>query len=47
MIDLSLTEEFSSMDMLVKLYDLPASHETLSRIAAAGISIRRALPSYA
>jgi len=32
------------MDMLVKLYDLPDSRETLSRIAAAGISIRRALP---
>ena len=31
------------MDMLVKLYDLPASHEALSRVAAAGISIRRAL----
>jgi GNAT superfamily N-acetyltransferase len=37
-------EEFSPMDMLVKLYDLPDSRETLSRIAAAGISIRRALP---
>jgi len=32
------------MDMLVKLYDLPDSHETLSRLAAAGVSVRRALP---
>ncbi len=32
------------MDMLVKLYDLPASHETLSRLVDSGISIRRALP---
>jgi GNAT superfamily N-acetyltransferase len=32
------------MDMLVKLYDLPDSREMLSRIVAAGISIRRALP---
>ena len=32
------------MDMLVKLYDLPDSRETLSRMRAAGISIRRALP---
>jgi len=32
------------MDMLVKLYDLPASHEALSRLAAAGVSVRRALP---
>jgi GNAT superfamily N-acetyltransferase len=32
------------MDMLVKLYDLPDSRETLSRVAAAGVSIRRALP---
>jgi hypothetical protein len=31
------------MDMLVKLYDLPDSRETLNRIVAAGISIRRAL----
>lgn len=32
------------MDMLVKLYDLPPSHEALSRLAAAGVSVRRALP---
>jgi GNAT superfamily N-acetyltransferase len=32
------------MDMLVKLYDLPASHEAVSRLAAAGVSVRRALP---
>jgi len=32
------------MDMLVKLYDLPPSHESLSRLAAAGVSVRRALP---
>ena len=32
------------MDMLVKLYDLPDSGQSLSRLAAAGISIRRALP---
>jgi GNAT superfamily N-acetyltransferase len=32
------------MDMLVKLYDLPASHEALSRLAATGVSVRRALP---
>jgi len=31
------------MDMLVKLYDLPASHEAMSRLAAAGVSVRRAL----
>src|SRR5262245_57172960 len=37
-------KEFSPMDMLVKLYDLPDSRETLSRAAVAGISIRRALP---
>jgi GNAT superfamily N-acetyltransferase len=30
--------------MLVKLYDLPASHEALGRLAAAGVSVRRALP---
>jgi GNAT superfamily N-acetyltransferase len=32
------------MDMLVKLYDLPSSHEALTRLAGAGVSIRRALP---
>jgi len=32
------------MDMLVKLYDLPSSHEPLRSLAAAGVSIRRALP---
>jgi GNAT superfamily N-acetyltransferase len=32
------------MDMLVKLYDLPASQEASSRLAAAGVSVRRALP---
>lgn len=32
------------MDMLVKLYDLPTSHEALSRLAATGVSVRRALP---
>ena len=32
------------MDMLVKLYDLPSSHEALSSLAAAGVSVRRALP---
>ncbi|HLG81744.1 MAG TPA: GNAT family N-acetyltransferase [Bradyrhizobium sp.] len=32
------------MDMLVRLYDLPASDEMVDRLAAAGISIRRALP---
>ena len=32
------------MDMLVKLYDLPSPHEALSRLAAAGVSVRRALP---
>jgi GNAT superfamily N-acetyltransferase len=32
------------MDMLVKLYELPASDEMVSRLAEAGISIRRALP---
>ena len=32
------------MDMLVKLYNLPDSRETLSRLAGAGISVRRALP---
>ncbi len=31
------------MDMLVKLYDLPDSHQVFSRVATAGISIRRAL----
>ena len=31
------------MDMLVKLYDLPDSCETLDRVAALGISVRRAL----
>jgi hypothetical protein len=33
------------MDMLVKLYDLPDSRETLSRAAVAGISIRRGFAS--
>ena len=32
------------MDMLVRLYDLPAAHEALSRLAGAGVSVRRALP---
>jgi GNAT superfamily N-acetyltransferase len=32
------------MDMLVKLYDLPPSHDALGRLAAAGVSVRRALP---
>jgi GNAT superfamily N-acetyltransferase len=32
------------MDMLVKLYELPASDDMVSRLAEAGISIRRALP---
>jgi GNAT superfamily N-acetyltransferase len=32
------------MDMLVKLYDLPDSHDAFSRLSAAGVSIRRALP---
>lgn len=32
------------MDMLVKLYDLPPSHDMVGRLAADGISIRRALP---
>src|SRR6185369_368605 len=32
------------MVMLVKLYDLPASQEASSRLAAAGVSVRRALP---
>jgi len=32
------------MDMLVKLYDLPASDDMMSRLAADGISIRRGLP---
>ena len=32
------------MDMLVKLYDLPGSHDAFSRLAAAGVSVRRALP---
>lgn len=32
------------MDMLVKLYDLPSSHDALSGLAAAGVSVRRALP---
>ena len=32
------------MDMLVKLYELPASDEMVSRLAEGGISIRRALP---
>ena len=32
------------MDMLVKLYDLPAAHDLVSRLAADGISVRRALP---
>ena len=31
------------MDMLVKLYDLPSSHEASSSMAAAGVSVRRAL----
>lgn len=31
------------MDMLVKLYELPAPDEALHRLAAAGISVRRAL----
>jgi GNAT superfamily N-acetyltransferase len=31
------------MDMLVKLYDLPTSQDSVSRLAAAGVSIRRAL----
>jgi GNAT superfamily N-acetyltransferase len=32
------------MDMLVKLYDLPAADDTISRLAADGITIRRGLP---
>jgi GNAT superfamily N-acetyltransferase len=32
------------MDMLVKLYDLPDSARSLSRLAAEGVSVRRALP---
>lgn len=32
------------MDMLVKLYELPAPDEALRRLAADGISVRRALP---
>ena len=32
------------MDMLVKLYELPASDDMVSRLAEGGISIRRALP---
>jgi GNAT superfamily N-acetyltransferase len=32
------------MEMLVKLYELPASDEMVSRLAEGGISIRRALP---
>lgn len=31
------------MDMLVKLYDLPSSEDAFRRVAAAGISVRRAL----
>jgi GNAT superfamily N-acetyltransferase len=31
------------MDMLVRLYDLPASQESLSRLEAAGVLVRRAL----
>lgn len=31
------------MDMLVKLYDLPASHDLVNRLAADGITIRRGL----
>ena len=32
------------MDMLVKLYELPSSDDALSRLAAAGVLVRRALP---
>lgn len=32
------------MDMLVKLYELPAPDKALYRLAADGISVRRALP---
>ena len=32
------------MDMLVSLYNLPDSREASSRLAAGGVSIRRALP---
>jgi GNAT superfamily N-acetyltransferase len=32
------------MDMLVKLYDLPAAHDMVSRLGSDGISVRRALP---
>jgi predicted N-acetyltransferase YhbS len=32
------------MDMLVKLYELPDSRDLVSRLAADGVSIRRALP---
>jgi len=32
------------MDMLVRLYDLPDSRKASNRLAAAGVSIRRALP---
>ena len=32
------------MDMLVKLYELPDSRAACSRLSAAGVSVRRALP---
>src|ERR1700752_1692627 len=32
------------MDMLVKLSDLPDSRDIFSRLSAAGVSVRRALP---
>jgi GNAT superfamily N-acetyltransferase len=32
------------MDMLVKLYELPDSHDMMTLLATAGVSIRRALP---
>jgi GNAT superfamily N-acetyltransferase len=43
-VPLSIEESSAHMDMLVKLYELPASDEILGRLAETGISMRRAMP---